>query len=156
MKVAKIAESNRNGATVNLNMENSEADEDIATIEFVTPKTKLFTFTSTILGVVLYNHILRFDNCIFITIGQDNCFSSLSVAMTQRNSTNVISSAIFNTDPDIRSESIAITLVKSLKMSIPIYVSFNAAIENIGLISVSTSLINYFKSHPELTEIDKN
>lgn len=123
---------------------------DIATIEYMEPKTKSFSFTSTVLGVNLYNCILRFDNCIFIVISQDNTFSSLSVAMAQRNSTNTIVSTIFNRDPDSKSESIGNVLIKSLKISIPIYVSFNANIEIVGLQCVISNLIDYFKSHPEL------
>lgn len=123
---------------------------DVATIEYVQPKIKTSTFTSTVLGVSLLNQILHFDNCIFVTIGQDNSFSCLSVAMTQRNSANTISSAVFTTDPDSRSESIANALAKGLKTSIPIYVSFNANIETLGLKDVISCLINYFKSHPEL------
>lgn len=125
-------------------------NQDIATIEYVQPKTKLFSFTSTVLGVALYNKIMRFDNCIFVVIGQDNTLSCLSVAMMQRNSTNIISSAIFTTDPDSRSQSIANTLTKSLKTSLPIYVSFNANIETMGLKDVVSSLVNFFKSHPDL------
>lgn len=131
-------------------MDVSEQNRNVATIEFVKPKTKSFSFTSTVLGVVLYNQILWFDNCIFVVIGQDNTFSCLSVAMKQRNSKDIISSAIFTTDPDSRSESIANMLTKSLKTSIPIYVSFNANIETIGLKDVISSLINFFKSHLEL------
>lgn len=131
-------------------MEFSEKKKDIATIEYVQPKTKSFSFTSTVLGVTLYNQILCFNNCIFIVISHDNSFSCLSVAMTQRNSTNTISSAIFSTDPDSISESIANVLTKSLKTSIPIYVSFNANIEAIGLKDVISNLDNFFKSHPEL------
>lgn len=131
-------------------MDFSEKKKDIATIEYVQPKTKSFSFTSTVLGVMLHNQILCFDNCIFIVISQDNSFSCLSVAMTQRNSTNTISSAIFSTDPDSISESIANVLTKSLKTSIPIYVSFNANIETIGLKDVISSLDNFFKSRPEL------
>lgn len=124
--------------------------KDIATIEYVEPKTKSFTFTSTVLGENLYNCILPFDNCIFVIITQDNTFSCLSVVMTQRNSTNKIASTIFNRDPDSRSESIGTALTNSLKLSVPIYVSFNANIEIVGLHSVISSLIDYFKSHPEL------
>lgn len=131
-------------------MEISDKNLDIATIEYVQPKTKSFSFTSTVLGVALYNKIIRFDNCIFIVICQDNTFSCLSVAMMQRNSTNTISSAIFSTDPDSRSLSIANTLTKSLKTPLPIYVSFNASIETIGLKDVVSSLVNFFKSHPDL------
>jgi len=131
-------------------MEIPEKNLDIATIEYVKPKTKMFSFTSEVLGVTLYNQILCFDNCFFIVINQDNKFSCLSVAMTQRNSMDTISSAIFSTDPDSRSESIANTLTKSLKTSTPIYVSFNANIETIGLKDVISSLINYFKSHSEI------
>lgn len=131
-------------------MEVPEKIEDIATIEYVQPKCKLFSFTSTVLGVALYNQILRFDNCIFIVISQDNTFSCLSVAMMQRNSTNTISSAIFSTDPDSRSESIANTLTKSLKTLIPIYVSFNANIQTIGLKDVVSSVIDFFKSHSDI------
>ncbi|XP_026806804.1 uncharacterized protein LOC113549616 [Rhopalosiphum maidis] len=131
-------------------MEIPEKHLEIATIEYVQPKTKKFLFTSEVLGVTLYNQILCFDNCFFIVISQDNTFSCLSVAMTQRNSTDTISSAIFSTDPDSRSESIANTLSKSLKMSIPIYVSFNANIETIGLKDVILSLINFFESHSEI------
>lgn len=150
VEIPKTTETDRDIATKDLIVETLATDKDVATIEFVKPKTKLFTFTSTILGVNLNNHILLFDNCIFIDVDQNNSFSSLSVAMTQRNSTNIISSAVLTTDPDMRSESIAIALTKSLKTSIPIYVSFNADIKNIGLMDVTTSLINYFKSHPEL------
>ncbi|CAH1737249.1 unnamed protein product [Aphis gossypii] len=131
-------------------MEIPEKNLEVATIEYVQPKTKKFSFMSEVLGVTIYNQILCFDNCFFIVIGQDNTFSCLSVAMTQRNSTDTISSAIFSTDPDSRSESIANTLTKSLKTSIPIYVSFNANIENIGLKDVISCLINFFKSHPEI------
>jgi len=131
-------------------MEIPEKNLDIATIEYVKPKTKMFSFTSEVLGVTLYNQILCFDNCFFVVINQDNMFSCLSVAMSQRNSTDIISSAIFSTDPDSRSESIASTLTKSLKSSIPIYVSFNANIEIIGLKDVISSLINFFKSHSEI------
>jgi len=131
-------------------MEIPEKNLEVATIEYVQPKTKKFSFMSEVLGVTLYNQILCFDNCFFIVIGQDNTFSCLSVAMTQRNSTDTISSAIFSTDPDSRSESIAKTLTKSLKTSIPIYVSFNANIENIGLKDVISCLINFLKSHPEI------
>ncbi|VVC44429.1 Proteasome assembly chaperone 4 [Cinara cedri] len=131
-------------------MEMPTNKRDIATIEYVESKTKSFTFTSTVLGVNLYNHIIRFDNCIFVVISQDNTFSCLSVAMTQRNSTNTIASTIFNRDPDSRSESIANILIKSLKISVPIYVSFNANIENAGLKCVISCLIANFKSHPEL------
>eukprot|EP00102_Acyrthosiphon_pisum_P020282 XP_016657492.1 PREDICTED: uncharacterized protein LOC100575785 isoform X2 [Acyrthosiphon pisum] len=102
-------------------MEIPEKNVDIATIEYVKPKTKMFSFTSEVLGVMLYNQILCFDNCFFVVINQDNTFSCLSVAMSQRNSMDTISSAIFSTDPDSRSESIANTLTKSLKTSIPIY-----------------------------------
>lgn len=132
-------------------MEMPEKKQEIATIEYVKPKTKSFSFSSTVLGITLYNKILCFDNCIFVVIGQDNTFSCLSIAMTQRNSTDVISSAIFSTDPDSRSTSIANTLTKSLKSSIPIYVSFNANIETIGLKDVISSLINFFNSHSEIT-----
>ncbi|KAF0767650.1 Uncharacterized protein FWK35_00005632, partial [Aphis craccivora] len=121
-------------------MEIPEKNLEVATIEYVQPKTKKFSFMSEVLGVTLYNQILCFDNCFFIVIGQDNTFSCLSVAMTQRNSTDTISSAIFSTDPDSRSESIANTLTKSLKTSTPIYVSFNANIENIGLKDVISCL----------------
>ncbi|VVC42780.1 Proteasome assembly chaperone 4 [Cinara cedri] len=131
----------------------TKCKRDMATIEYVEPKTKSFTFTSTVLGVCLYNHIMRFDNCIFVVISQDNTFSSLSVAMTQRNSTNTIASTIFNRDPDNRSESIANLLIKSLKIPVPIYVSFNAKIENAGLKCVISSLIANFKSHPDLIDI---
>jgi|UniRef100_A0A2S2R9I5 hypothetical protein len=131
-------------------MEITEKKQEIATIEYVQTKTKSFSFTSSVLGVTLYNKILCFDNCIFIVIGQDNTFSCLSIAMTQRNSSDIISSAIFSTDPDSRSTSIANTLIKSLKSSIPIYVSFNANIEAIGLKYVITSLINFFQSHSEI------
>lgn len=131
-------------------MEIPEKNLEVATIEYVQPKTKKFSFMSEVLGVTLYNQILCFDNCFFIVIGQDNTFSCLSVAMTQRNSTDTISSAIFSTDPDSRSESIANTLTKSLKTSTPIYVSFNANIENIGLKDVISCLINFFKSHSEI------
>jgi len=131
-------------------MEISEKSLDIATIEYVEPKTKMFSFTSEVLGVTLYNQILCFDNCFFVVINQDNKFSCLSVAMTQRNSMDIISSAIFSTDPDSRSESIAYTLTKSLKTSTPIYVSFNANIETIGLKDVISSLINFFKCHSEI------
>lgn len=143
-----MAETNRDDATIP--MESFEPDENSATIEFVKPKIKFFQFTTKTLGIILYNHILCFDNCIFIVIGRDNNFSSLSVAMMQRNSTNVISSAIFSTDPDSRSESIAITLTKSLKTTIPIYVSFNVDIENLGLMDVTSALINYFRCHSEI------
>lgn len=131
-------------------MATTEKKKDVATIEYVQPKTKSFSFTSTVLSVTLRNQILYFDNCIFIVIGEDNTFSCLSVAMKQRNNTNIISSAILSTDPDSRSESIAIALTKSLKTSIPIYVSFNANIETIGLKDVISSLITFFKSHSEL------
>lgn len=131
-------------------MESPEKKRDVATIEYVQPKTKYFSFTSTVLGVVLYNQILRFDNCIFVVIGQNNTFSCLSVAMKHRNSTNIISSAIFSTDPDSRSESIANTLTKSLNSSIPIYVSFNANIETCGLKDVILNVITFFKTHSEL------
>lgn len=131
-------------------METTERKKDVATIEYVQPKTKSFSFTSTVLSVTLQNQILYFDNCIFIVIGEDNTFSCLSVAMKQRNNTNIISSAVLSTDPDSRSESIAIALTKSLKTSIPIYVSFNANIETIGLKDVISSLITFFKSHSEL------
>ncbi|CAI6345135.1 unnamed protein product [Macrosiphum euphorbiae] len=131
-------------------MEIPEKNIDIATIEYVKPKTKMFSFTSEVLGVTLYNQILCYDNCFFVVINQDNTFSCLSVAMSQRNSMDTISSAIFSTDPDSRSESIANTLTKSLKTSIPIYVSFNANIETIGLKDVISSLINFFKSHSEI------
>lgn len=131
-------------------MATTEKKKDVATIEYVQPKTKSFSFTSTVLSVTLRNQILYFDNCIFIVIGEDNTFSCLSVAMKQRNNTNIISSAILSTDPDSRSESIAIALTKSLKISIPIYVSFNANIETIGLKDVISSLITFFKSHSEL------
>lgn len=132
-------------------MEMPGKKQEIATIEYVKPKTKSFSFSSTVLGITLYNKILCFDNCIFVVIGHDNTFSCLSIAMTQRNSTDVISSAIFSTDPDSRSTSIANTLTKSLKSSIPIYVSFNANIETIGLKDVISSLINFFNSHSEIT-----
>lgn len=128
-----------------------EVSMDVATIEYVQPKTKSFTFTSVVLGISLYYQVLVFDNCIFITICQDNSFSCLSVSMIQRNSTNTISSAIFTTDPDSRSESIANVLSKSLKTSIPIFVSFNANIEVIGLKDVISCLLLYFKSHPEIS-----
>lgn len=131
-------------------METLERKKDVATIEYVQPKTKSFSFSSTVLSVTLRNQILYFDNCIFIVIGEDNNFSCLSVAMKQRNNTNIISSAILSTDPDSRSESIAIALTKSLKTSVPIYVSFNANIETIGLKDVISSLITFFKSHSEL------
>lgn len=131
-------------------MATTERKKDVATIEYVQPKTKSFSFTSTVLSVTLRNQILYFDNCIFIVIGEDNTFSCLSVAMKQRSNTNIISSAILSTDPDSRSESIAIALTKSLKTSIPIYVSFNANIETIGLKDVISSLITFFKSHSEL------
>lgn len=131
-------------------MEIPEKNLDIATIEYVKPKTKKFLFTSEVLGVTLFNQILCFDNCFFVVINQDNTFSCLSVAMTQRNSADTISSAIFSTDPDSKSQSIANTLTKSLKTSIPIYVSFNANIETVGLKDVISSLINYFKSQPEM------
>jgi len=131
-------------------MEIPERSLDIATIEYVKPKTTMYSFTSEVLGVTLYNQILCFDNCFFIVINQDNKFSCLSVAMTQRNSMDTISSAIFSTDPDSKSESIANTLTKSLKTSKPIYLSFNANIETIGLKDVISSLINYFKSHSEI------
>lgn len=134
-------------------MEIPETNLDTATIEYVQPKLKKLSFTSEVLGVTLYNQILCFDNCFFIVIGQDSAFSCLSVAMTQRNSIDIISSAIFSTDPDSRSESIANTLTKSLKTSIPIYVSFNANIETIGLKDVISSLVNFFKSHVE--KVDK-
>lgn len=124
--------------------------KEIATIEYVQPKTKSFSFTSTVLGVTLFNKILCFDNCIFVIIGQDNTFSCLSIAMKQRNSMDIISSAIFSTDPDSISTSIASTLTKSLKSSIPIYVSFNANIETIGIKYVISSLINFFDSHSEI------
>lgn len=131
-------------------METPKKCTDIATIEYVKPKTKSFSFSSTVLGVSLYNYILYFDNCIFITIGQNNTFSCLSVAMKQRSNKDTISSAIFSTDPDNRSQSIANVLTKSLKTSIPIYVSFNANIEIVGLKDVISSIINFFNSHPEL------
>lgn len=131
-------------------MELPEKKRDVATIEYVQPKTKYFSYTSTVLGVVLHNQILRFDNCIFVVIGQNNTFSCLSVAMKHRNSTNTISSAIFSLDPDSRSESIANTLIKSLNSSIPIYVSFNANIETCGLKDVILNVITFFKTHSEL------
>lgn len=131
-------------------MATTERKKDVATIEYVQPKTKSFSFTSTVLSVTLRNQILYFDNCIFIVIDEDNTFSCLSVAMKQRSNTNIISSAILSTDPDSRSESIAIALTKSLKTSFPIYVSFNANIETIGLKDVISSLITFFKSYSEL------
>lgn len=121
-----------------------------ATIEYVQPKIKSFSFTSTVLGVTLQNQILCFDNCYFIVIGQDNTFSCLSVAMKQRHSADLISSAILGIDPDNTSESIANALIKSLKTSIPIYVSYNANIEIVGIKDVILSLKTFFESHPEL------
>lgn len=131
-------------------MDTQKKCTDIASIEYVKPNTKSFSFTSTVLGVSLNNQILYFDNCIFITISQNNTFACLSVAMTQRNNKDTISSAIFSTDPDNRSQSIANVLTKNLKTSIPIYVSFNANIEIVGLKDVISSLISFFNSHPEL------
>lgn len=66
--------------------------------------------------------------------------------MKQINSKDLISSAIFTTDPDSRSESIANALTKSLKTSLPIYVSFNANIETIGLKDVISHLISYLSA----------
>lgn len=123
---------------------------EVATIEYVKPKTKSISFISTVLGVSLHNQILCFDNSIFIIICQNNTFSCLSVAMTHRNNKDTISSAIFSTDPDSRSQSIANVLTKSLKTTIPIYVSFNANIEIVGLKDVISSLIQFFNHHPEL------
>lgn len=131
-------------------MEIPERNLDIATIELVEPKTKMYSFTTEVLGVKLYIQILCYDNCFFVVINQNNRFSSLSVAMSQRNSIDTICSTILSIDPDCRSESIANTLIKKLKTSIPIYVSFNADIETIGLKDVISSLINFFKSHPEI------
>jgi len=131
-------------------MEAPERKRDIATIEYVQPKTKSLSFTSKVLNVVLHNQILFFNNGIFVVITPDNSFQCLSVAMKQRNNTNVISSAIFTTDPDSVSESIANVLIKSLKSSVPIYVSFNTIMETIGLKDVISSLITFFQSHSEL------
>lgn len=124
--------------------------KEIATIEYVESKTKSFTFISTVLGEHLYNYILSFDNCIFVIITQDNTFSCLSVVMKHRNNPNTIASTIFNRDPDSRSESIGNALTNSLKLSVPIYVSLNANIEIAGLQTVISTLIDYFKSHPDI------